>query len=111
MSFWRNLLSDKAVRYTVTTTRRESMSHDFKFELGAKARDIFTGFEGLVVCRTQWIHNCNTYGLQPTELKDGVPQERQYFDEPQLTLLSDPVVIEHRHTGGPEKKVKATNRV
>ena len=82
----------------------------FKFELGSKVTDSITGFTGIVVCRTQWIHNCNVYGVQPQELKDGKPLDRGYFDEPQLKLIKEKVVKESRRTGGPEKAVAQANR-
>lgn len=82
----------------------------FKFKLGDKVRDEITGFEGIVVVRSQWLNNCNTYGVQPTRLKDGVPQERQSFDEPQLTIVTKKVHKENRRTGGPERNVPTSNR-
>ena len=74
---------------------------EFKFDLGTEVKDIFTGFTGLIVCRSQWIHNCNTYGVKPKELKDGVPQDNQFFDEPQLKVVKKKVVRPRRNTGGP----------
>lgn len=83
---------------------------EFKFNLGDKVRDEITGFDGIVVFRCQWLNNCNTYGVQPTTLKDGVPQERQSFDEPQLSVVLENVVTGSRKTGGPERHVPAVNR-
>ncbi len=88
-------------------TRKEP---EFKFNLGDKVQDTITGFTGIVTLRSQWLNNCNTYGVQPTELKDGSPQDRQHFDEPQLALVEEKVVSESRTTGGPERHVPATNR-
>ena len=78
---------------------------DFKFELGSVARDRITGFKGVVVCRTQWLNGCNTYGLAPQELKDGQPLERQH-----LELLESNVFAPKRDDGGPPKPVFETNR-
>jgi hypothetical protein len=83
---------------------------DFKLNLGDEVKDIFTGFTGLIVCRTQWIHNCNTYGVKPKKLKDGVPQENQFFDEPQLEIIEKEVVKSKRDTGGPCSSVPCTAR-
>lgn len=88
----------------------EIKTHDFKFNLGDKVRDVITGFYGIVVARTQWLNACNTYSVQPTELKDGVPQQKQHFDEPQLVLLEEEVHPSSRNTGGPERPVPRTNR-
>lgn len=83
---------------------------EFKFNLGDKVKDSITGFTGVITLRSQWLNNCNTYGVQPTELKDGAPQERQHFDEPQLIVVEEKVSKESRSTGGPERQVPATNR-
>tara|TARA_Y100000034_G_scaffold8165_2_gene8934 strand:+ start:9664 stop:10155 length:492 start_codon:yes stop_codon:yes gene_type:complete len=61
--------------------------HDFEFELGAVLRCKITGFEGVLVTRTQWLANCNTYSLKPQTLKDGLPQDSKNFDEPMLELV------------------------
>lgn len=82
----------------------------FKFNLGDRVRDQITGFEGIVTSRSQWINNCNTYGVQPTTLKDGAPMERAHFDEPQLDLVEEKVVPSSRETGGPERPVPQCNR-
>ena len=42
---------------------------NFKYELGVLAKDTITGFEGIIVCRTQWLTNCNVYGLKSRDLK------------------------------------------
>ena len=83
---------------------------EFKFDVGSKVKDIITGFNGIIIYRTQWLNNCNTYGVQPTELKDGKPLDREHFDEPQLELVEEKVVKPSRATGGPERPVPATNR-
>lgn len=97
----------------VETARGVDM-RDFKFGLGDKVEDIITSFTGIVVCQCRWITNCDTYGVQSESLKDGVPQERTYFDEPQLVLLqANSIKIEKeklKDPGGPERPVKCTNR-
>ena len=57
---------------------------EFKFDLGETVKDTITGFEGVVTRRTQWLNNCNTYGVQPRKLMEGKIQEPGNFDEPQL---------------------------
>ena len=54
---------------------------DFKFDLGAKVSDRITGYEGIIVGRSQWLTNCNTYGVKSQQLKDGKPMEPEWFDE------------------------------
>lgn len=79
---------------------------EFKFNLGDEVKDTITGFPGVVICRSQWLNNCNTYTVQSKKLKDGAPQTGQAFDEPQLTLLKEKQVKTHQKTGGPIREVR-----
>jgi len=83
---------------------------DFKFNLGDILKDRITGFEGVVICRAQWLANCNTYGLQSQKLKEAKPLERQHFDEPNLEPVGRNIYKAVRGTGGPERPVTQTNR-
>ena len=58
-------------------------------KLGDKAKDIITGFEGLVVARTDWLHGCARIGLEPTALdKDGKVQEVHWFDDARIERIA-----------------------
>jgi hypothetical protein len=83
----------------------------FKFNLGSVLEDKITGFKGVVMYRTQWLHNCNVYGLKPQTLKDGAPQDIQQFDEPQLSLVEKDVYECNNDTGGPAKPMPQSNRI
>ena len=83
---------------------------DFKLSLGDEVKDIITGFAGVVTCRSQWLHNCNTYGVKSKELKDGKPMDLQQFDEPQLKIIEKKTIKEKRDTGGPCEAIFPTNR-
>lgn len=73
-----------------------------KIELGDVARDTITGFVGVVIGHTQWIHGCVRLTIQPQELKDGNPIEPRTFGEPQLALVSKKAVPKgNPKTGGP----------
>lgn len=87
------------------------MKDNFIFECGDEVVDMITGFSGVIIYRTQWMHNCNTYGVKSRKLKDGKPQEREQFDEPQLKLKKKNVFKAKRDTGGPSKPVIRTNRM
>lgn len=52
--------------------------------LGAVAQDTISGFEGVVVCRSEWLYGCVRLTVQPREMHDGKPVDTQTFDEPQL---------------------------
>lgn len=66
----------------------------FKYQLGQHLRDRISGFDGVVMCRTEYLHNCARYGLTPRDVdKDGKPRDSIYFDEDQVEPM-------------PEKKAK-----
>ena len=74
--------------------------------LGAVAQDTISGFEGVVVARTEWLYGCVRLVLQPQELHEGQPVEAQTFDEPQLIQMTgDPVAVKEKkkkvRPGGP----------
>ena len=73
-----------------------------KINLGDKAKDVVTSFEGICVARTEWLNGCTRIGLQSDKLKDGLPTEPQWFDEPQLILTKvKKVTPGPKNTGGP----------
>lgn len=78
-----------------------------KIKLGDKVRDVYTKFTGIVVARSQWLHGCDRFLVEPEKLdKDGKLQEAQWFDEPRVELVkSQPVkvakVSRDRRPGGP----------
>ena len=95
---------------------------EFEFEMGCKVKDIITGFIGVVISRTQWLTNCNNYGVNPQELKDGKPIESQYFDENRLILEDETNILDvyekkkqiggsrDRDRGGPQDIPREPNR-
>ena len=72
-------------------------------KLGDLARDRITGFEGIVIARTEWMNQCDRYTIQPRELREGKPVESQTFDEQDLTVIEvQPFEVKaSRTTGGP----------
>ncbi len=58
-----------------------------KIRLGDLAKDSLTGFTGVVVAITDWIHGCRRLTLQPRALKDGRPIESYTVDAPQCQLV------------------------
>jgi len=74
-----------------------------RIPIGSMARDTITGFKGVVIGRSEYLHGCVHVCIQPKELdKDGQPKKSKWFDEPQL----EPVPSKKRHkrtgdTGGP----------
>jgi hypothetical protein len=62
-------------------------------QLGDCVRDRITGFAGIVTGRTEWLNGCSRVGVQCEKLKDGLPQETQWFDEPQVQLVQPRRII------------------
>jgi hypothetical protein len=54
---------------------------------GDKVRDTITDLEGTAMARTVWLNGCVRIAVQPRKLKDGVPVEAVWVDEPQLELV------------------------
>jgi hypothetical protein len=57
-------------------------------KLGDRVKDTVTGFEGIAVAKTEWLHGCVRFVVQPQSLdKDGKVQVAETFDEPQLKII------------------------
>lgn len=63
------------------------MQTEFKFTLGSEVKCTITGYKGVVIGRTQWLHGCNTYMVKSKGLKDGKPMDSVAFDEAALELV------------------------
>lgn len=71
-------------------------------ELGDTVRDEISGLKGIVTSITEFLAGCVRIGVNPGELKDGVPVGESYFDEVHLSVVKRarakaPLV----RTGGP----------
>ncbi len=71
--------------------------------LGDKVKDSVTGFTGIAVGRTTWLHGCSRITIQPEGMtKEGKIYETCTFDEPQIEVLKIQKIKEGSHkTGGP----------
>ncbi|HSW13381.1 MAG TPA: hypothetical protein VLI06_11115 [Solimonas sp.] len=58
-----------------------------KIQLGDKAKDSVTGFEGVCTSRTEYISGCTRVGLQPPVGADGKMPDAGHFDEPMCVVL------------------------
>jgi hypothetical protein len=85
---------------------------DFEYDLGDEVRDTITSYAGVVIARTQWLTNCNTYMVKSRELKEGKPLDAITFDEPSVELVKARAVkgVEGVKTGGPTPTIMQTNR-
>lgn len=76
----------------------------FKYEMGQEAKDLVTGFKGIIIYRCQHITGCDYYGLQPKADKEGKIPESQQFDENRVEIVGKGIKID---SGIPEEKKKA----
>ncbi len=61
-----------------------------KVENGKTVRDKISGYEGVVIARTDWLTGCVRFGVQARKLKeDGGVLDAQWFDESQLEVIDD----------------------
>jgi hypothetical protein len=72
-------------------------------ELGDRARDSVTGYTGIAVGSSRWLHGCERITLQAPVNKDGSIPDAVTFDAPQLECLKAGVVATTRSGGGPGK--------
>ncbi len=64
-----------------------TLSHQFKIGLGALVKDKFTGFEGYVLQRAQYLTGCDRYMVKPKNLdSNGLPQPAVWENENYLEV-------------------------
>lgn len=73
----------------------------FKFELGDTVKEKITGFEGVIMGRTEYITGCRQYGILHRKLKDGRPQDWMWIDEERLKIAGPRVQLDES-IGGPQ---------
>jgi len=74
-------------------------------QLGQKARDKVTGFEGILVGRVQYLFGCNQYSISPPA-KDGKVNDSQWFDEGRVEVIGPgiaPEAVQVEKPGGPNR--------
>jgi hypothetical protein len=72
-----------------------------EIKIGDIVRDGVTGFEGMAVAITEWLHGCKRVTVQPQKLHEGKPIEAVTFDYPQLVVVQAKDHQPLRKTGGP----------
>lgn len=90
-----------------------------KINLGDKVKDSVTGFTGIAVARTTWLHGCDRITIQPEKLsKEGKVVDNNTFDEMQLVLVKANAIKSTREganktnriAGGPQNDRSALMR-
>jgi len=56
-------------------------------KLGQTVKDLVTGFEGVAVCRADYLHGMPRVDVQPPIKKDGSVPDEHAFDESQLVII------------------------
>ena len=76
--------------------------------LGTIVQDTITGFTGVAVCRTEWLHGCTRIGVESQRLdKDGKAQDPQHFDEQRVVTKGPFCPSVTLETGGPQPDPQA----
>ena len=58
-----------------------------EIKLGQKAKDIVTGFEGIIVGKADYLYGCSQYGIVPKLDKDGKKGDTEWFDEGRIRII------------------------
>ena len=73
-------------------------------ELGMKARDRITGFEGTISGRAQYLTGCDQYLLNPPA-RDGKLCDSAWIDEQRLEVLTGaPLVLDNSAGNGADRE-------
>ena len=66
-----------------------------KIQLGDTVKDTITGFTGIAISRTEFIHSCNIIEVQPKIYDENIMTESFYFDEPGLEIVNKKPIIDN----------------
>ena len=61
--------------------------------LGKKAKDKITGFEGIIISKITYLYGCAQYGLAP-EVRDGKVGDTNYFDDGRIEIIGHGVTAQ-----------------
>lgn len=71
--------------------------------LGKKAKDKITGFEGIIIGKANYLTGCAQYGITP-QAKDGEVKESKWFNEGRIEITGEgisPEDVKAVDNGGP----------
>lgn len=79
---------------------------EFEFNLGEWVKDKITNYSGVVMGRTQYLTQCNVYGVLSTNLnkEQNKPADWAWFDEPRLIRENKKMVTIEPKLKEPKKK-------
>jgi len=81
---------------------------EFRIKLGQEVKDRVSGFKGIVVGRTEYLHGCLRLLVQPATKDDGTLIDPLSFDEPDLEVIGDGVYVPPKPK--PEKPLHGPRR-
>ena len=74
--------------------------------LGQKARDKITGFEGTIIGRAEYLTGCTQFCLAPKTTPDGSIRAAEWFDEGRLATIGGGITadaVAGERNGGPQR--------
>lgn len=82
-------------------------------KLGARVRDVVTGFTGIATAQVTYLNGCVQFCVTPPVDKDGVMRDGQYIDHQRLIVeatVGEPgaVTAAVSATGGPQRDTPRT---
>ena len=60
-----------------------------RIKLGNTIKDTISGFTGIAMSRTDYLHGCTQWGVKSQELHEGKPIAMQWFDDPQVEVVDE----------------------
>jgi hypothetical protein len=84
-------------------------------KLGVEARDVVTGFSGIVTYKVEYLTGCDQWGLQPLIGKDGDLKEIKQFDENRIEVTGAGITLPKEEptvrTGGPSLSINSNKDI
>jgi len=76
-------------------------------ELGCQAKDIVTGFNGIVMARCEYFTGCITYEVMKRKRDKDLKSKSIWFDEKRLKRTGNGLIEKRRakRTGGPPQSI------
>jgi len=58
-----------------------------EIKLGDEVQDVISGFKGIAIGKTKWLHGCDRIIIAPRVDKDGKVGDNHSFDDAQVKVL------------------------
>ena len=82
-------------------------------KLGSMVRDVYTGFEGIAIGKTEWLYGCTRIAIEAVKLHENKPVGLEWFDEQRVELVkpaAPEIATESTaRTGGPQRDPVGVN--